>query len=128
MGALANMWNAEIKARQAERDGLMAFYLTQVGIEYAKIFVLDNPLFFGLCPGAGGCPSSSDPSGYLWGEGSFRFSVGGVPPFVNRRQLRSVGQRLDSSGNPIARREIGVIVDISIPQTNPGSSYTWREI
>jgi len=36
-GALANMWQAEINTRFSEKEGLIAFYLTQAGIERAKI-------------------------------------------------------------------------------------------
>ncbi|MGE5308829.1 MAG: hypothetical protein ACM3OC_07085 [Deltaproteobacteria bacterium] len=35
-GALSAMWNVEIVKRSAQRDGVLAYYLAQAGIEKAK--------------------------------------------------------------------------------------------
>ncbi|MFH1339346.1 MAG: hypothetical protein ABIH40_05845 [Candidatus Omnitrophota bacterium] len=37
VSALASMWQAEIRVRSLEKEGLGAFYLAQAGIERAKI-------------------------------------------------------------------------------------------
>ena len=42
VAGLAGMWQAEISMRSLERDGLIAFYLAQAGIERAKVELENN--------------------------------------------------------------------------------------
>lgn len=107
-GALANMWQAEIKTRSAEREGLAAFYLAQAGIERAKIWAKSNPGF-------------SISSGWLTdlSGGRHSFTVAGAT-----RNLSSAGQVLDASGNVIAERQIAVQVNAGYTAQ---AGWSWRE-
>jgi hypothetical protein len=44
-GALASMWQAEIKIRSLDKEGLIAFYLAQAGTERAKIELRWDPVW-----------------------------------------------------------------------------------
>lgn len=106
-GALLNMWQAEIKTRSAERDGMMAFYLAQAGIEEAKIWARNNP-------------GANLTSGWITlGGGRYRYIVFGAT-----RRLSSIGQALDVSGNVIAERQIAVQVEVGYTEQE---ACTWQE-
>lgn len=114
-GALANMWQAEIQTRTAERDGLIAFYLAQAGIERAKIEARNGVIT---------APNWS--SAQTLGDGRYYFYIENIG--ANQRLLRSIGQRLDSSGNVIAERRIEVRVQgIGAPPESQ-VSWSWQEI
>lgn len=103
------MWQAEIKTRSAEREGLSAFYLAQAGVERAKIWAKSNP---GLSISSGWL---TDLSG-----GRYNFTVAGAT-----RDISSVGQVLDTSGNVIAERQIAVRANVGYTSQE---SWSWREI
>lgn len=114
-GALANMWQVEIKVRSLEKDGLIAFYLAQAGIERAKIEARLGVIT---------APNWSSPQSLVGGRYYYYIEdVGG-----NQRILRSIGQRLDNSGNVIAERRIEVRVQgIGAPPESQ-VSWSWQEI
>ena len=114
-GALAVMWQAEIEIRGAEKEGLVAFYLAQAGIENAKIYARHNPSSFPY------------QSGWInFSGGRYNFTIAQVGPGPNRRNLSSTGQALDSSGNPIAERQLGVEVQgIGTPSTADDQQLPW---
>lgn len=120
-GALTVMWQADIQARILERDGLIAFYLAQAGIENAKIWARYNP--------GGPFPYNSAWLINLNG-GRYRFTV--TPGMGNVRILNATGQALDASGNPLAERQISLQVQgIEFP-INPANdsavAWAWQEI
>ncbi|OGX26659.1 MAG: hypothetical protein A3J51_00450 [Omnitrophica WOR_2 bacterium RIFCSPHIGHO2_02_FULL_45_21] len=116
-GALAVMWQAEIRTRALEKDGLIAFYLAQAGIERAKIEARNGAII----------PGGS--SAQTLGAGRYYYYIedtGG-----NQRLLRSIGQWLDASGNPSAERQITVRVSgmgTPLPGDDAQVSWSWREI
>lgn len=115
-GGLAVMWESEIRTRDLDRDGLIAFYLAQAGIENAKIWAKNNP----------GTLSFSNPWVSL-GGGWYNFTVAD-PGIPNSRTLNSTGQVQDASGNIIAERQLNVQVQgIGAPPESQ-TPWTWREI
>ncbi len=107
-GALAVMWETQTRVRALDRDGCIALYLAQAGIERAKTWAKNNP----------GSSTSS-----VWitlGGGRYNFSVIGPT-----RNFSSVGQVQDGAGNIIAERQLSA-------QANAGytalTAWTWREI
>lgn len=114
-GALANMWQAEIKTRGLERDGLIAFYLAQGGIERAKIEARNGVV---TAPNW----SSEQP---LSGD-RYYFYIEDIG--ADQRLLRSIGQRLNNSGNVIAERRIEVRVQGIGASPESQVSWSWQEI
>lgn len=113
--ALSNMWQAEIKTRSLEKDGLIAFYLAQAGVERAKIEARNGVIT---------APDWS--SEQSLGGGRYYFYIENIG--ANQRLLRSIGQGLDNSGNTIAERRIEVRVQgIGAPPESQ-IPWTWREI
>ena len=97
--ALGTMWEAELKTRTLERDGMQALYLAQAGMERAKTWVSNNIGVVGSFPATG------------W------YNLGGVTQeyrFVitdlgaDLRLLESFGQVLDSNSNVLASRAMRV--------------------
>ena len=120
-GALAVMWPAEIKTRGLERDGLIAFYLAQAGVERAKIELAYNETWTGGGP-------------YSFGGGTYTVSVQNVAcppgPYNTCREITSIGR--------IASVERRITCTVSLdkppldPPDTPGDeemvSWSWREI
>lgn len=153
IGALASMWQAEIKIRSSEREGLIAFYLAQAGVERAKIeLVSANGMSLtgaGRCPDVGSappCPASTDPQGYpdldIAGDNYtsyyyFQVEPYPVPGYPNRRVITGTGRVLDGIGDVVGYREVEVVVDniedtvppIGTDDDNSGISvaWSWRE-
>ena len=119
-GTLARLWPQEIQTRQYENNGLAAFYLSQAGIERAKIEAARNPGLSGwqLCEddSDNGC-WYNDVSG-----GLYKFNVTNLGG--NRRFIISRGVVRDSSNRTLAQRELEVIIDIG---TRTQEEWSWRE-
>ena len=114
-GALAMLWTNEISIRSLDRESLSAFYLAQAGIEMAKIEART---------GSTTAPDWSSERSLAGGRYYFYIEDTGA----NQRLLRSIGQRLSSSGNLIAERRIEVVVQgIGAPPESQVSG-SWREI
>lgn len=116
-GALAVMWQAEIRTRSLEKDGLIAFYLAQAGIERAKIEARNGVII------PGGSPAQT------LGAGRYYYYIQDIGG--GQRLLRSIGQGLDASGNPSAERQIEVRVSgmgTPLPGDDAQVSWSWREI
>lgn len=114
-GALAMLWGNEISIRSLNRESLAALYLAQAGIERAKIEARNGVI---TAPDW----SSEQPLG----GGRYYFYIENIG--ANQRLLRSIGQRLSSSGNVIAERRIEVGVQgIGAPPESQ-VSWSWREI
>jgi Tfp pilus assembly protein PilX len=108
-GTLALMWESEIRTRTSDRDGLIAFYLAQGGIEAAKIWARNNP----------GANQSCPATWTMLGRGRYCYAVAGAT-----RNLSSIGQVLDGFGNVLAERRIAVQVNAGYTAQSP---WSWRE-
>jgi Tfp pilus assembly protein PilX len=120
-GALANMWEAEIKTRASGRDSLIAFYLAQAGVERAKIELAYDETWTGGGP-------------YSFGGGTYTVSVQNVAcppgPYNTCREITSTG-RIAS-----AERRITCRVSLDRPPLDPPNTpgdeemvpWSWREI
>ena len=114
-GALAMLWTNEISIRSLDRESLSAFYLAQAGIEMAKIEARN---------GLTTAPAWSSERPLAGGRYYFYIEDTGA----NQRLLRSIGQRLSSSGNLIAERRIEVEVRGILAPPESQVSGSWREI
>ncbi len=113
--ALYLMVQADLQASSWEGGGLSAFYVAQAGIEQAKIEARNGVIT---------APNWS--SAQTLGDGRYYFYIENIG--ANQRLLRSIGQRLDNSGNVIAERRIEVRVQgIGAPPESQ-VSRSWREI
>ena len=145
-GALAVMWQAEIKTRGADRDDLRAFYLAQAGVERAKIALLYNVNFKGDSSDFTDLDIAGDNYNFY-----YSFSISAVSGATKKWQRRIIGKgsvylrKSDGSdGALVANRTIAVIVDGILDILNnttrhppadgkdddlSGStvSYTWHE-
>lgn len=130
---LAVMWQSEMRTRASDRDGLIAFYLAQAGIERAKMEILNNVTFSGNAPG---WYTDLDVVGdnYTF---NYNCSLTIPPGFPNRRTIIGRGEILDTAGNLLAHREIQVTVDGIIDGDSDGAddnglatlqAWSWREI
>ena len=116
---LASMWESELRTRSSDRDGLIALYLAQAGIEEAKIWIRNNP--------GGLFPFNSPWQNF--GSGRYGYTVntlGGV-----NRNIISAGQTLDAAANPIAERQISLqITNIETPNIDTANdiqaAWSWR--
>lgn len=131
---LAVMWESEIRTRASDRDGLIAFYLAQAGMERAKREILNAVGFPGNAPG---WYADLDVAGDNY---SFNFNCSAIIPggFPNRRTITARGEVLDAAGNMLAHREIEATLDGVIDGIDPGTAdddglaslaaWGWREI
>lgn len=106
-GTLAVMWETQNRVRALDRDGSLALYLAQAGIEQAKLWARNNP-------------GVSTASAWIFlGGGRYSFSVIGPT-----RNLSSVGQTQDGLGNTTAERQLSA-------QANAGytalAAWSYRE-
>jgi hypothetical protein len=142
-GALADMWQAEVRARGRERNGLIAFYLAQAGIERGKIEILydvDLSDIGGWNPG----PSSTDfyfdldidPTDKYTFCYNFHVEVGAS---ADSRIINATGEVQDANGNSLAHREISVtfngveegpIIDDTVddPDNVTQAAWSWKEL
>ena len=116
-GALTVMLRAEMESRGRENYGHIAFYLSQSGIERAKIWARYNP-------------ASSYNSGWIvFGGGRYSYVVSpGAGP--SRRVLTSRGQALDVNGRPAAERSARLEIDVGNPLLSGDETvdaWSWRE-
>lgn len=108
--ALATMWEADMRTRVKEDEGLKAFYLAQAGVERGKIEVL-----YGYWPT--GTPTvynitNQNDLDLAGDEYQFLYDIViTTPASGTTRTIVGIGRVLNLSGNEIARREIQVIVD-----------------
>ena len=125
-GALAVVCEAEIKTRSLERDGLIAFYLAQAGIEGAKIELINNP--------------SWDPNlgtfynlpllGIEWGCAIDVISVGGQQRDIICRGGKRKSTVIPWSGTEELEIERRIKVRVQGIGAPPASQvpWTWQEI
>ena len=135
VGALGTMWEAELKTRTLERDGMQALYLAQAGMERGKTWVSNNITANGCFP----TPCVSPPSlpGWYYLPTSvvnqrYRFVITDLG--ADLRLIESYGEVLDSNGNLLASRALQVqIQGIGTggggdPKDNDAiTSGSWRE-
>jgi hypothetical protein len=118
LGYLSSMWEVETQVRALERNGMIALYMAQAGIERAKITAR-----YGLVP----LPYSSPAQTLNTGRYSFSIQdLGG-----DQRLLQAIGQKLDVSGNVLAEKQLEIRVqgmgtlptadDVQIP-------WSWRQM
>lgn len=126
-GSLAVMWQSQVRTLSSEKEGLIALYLAQAGIERAKIEVLStngmNLIGAGRCPDVGSsppCPVSTDPNGYPDLDPDttdnyfsyYYFQIVWDPLGVpNRILITGRGEVRDANNVVIGCREIEVKVD-----------------
>lgn len=119
-GGLAVMWQSELQTRSSERDGLVAFYLAQAGVERAKIELANNEGWAGVGP-------------VTLGAGTYTVTAAGIlcpaGPYLTCRQITSTGSIAS------AQRQISLSVCVDSPPANPNIpgdesmlAWTWREI
>lgn len=110
VAGLGAMWRSEISMSSSEKDGLLAFYLAQSGIERAKAELRNNWDW----PG----PATFSAS---LGEGDYDVMVSS--PSADRRVIVSTGMVRE------AMREMSVSIDRSttMPYTYTQVGWTWRE-
>lgn len=120
-GALAVMWQAELQTRSSERDGLVAFYLAQAGIERAKTELANNESWAGVGP-------------VSLGAGTYTVTAAGIAcppgPYNTCMQITSIGNVSS------ADRRIVVSVSLDTPPLDPPNTlgdeavldWSWREI
>lgn len=119
-GALAIMWQGELQTRSSERDGLVAFYLAQAGVERAKIELANNEAWAGVGP-------------VTLGAGTYTVTAAGIAcpggPYNTCVQITSTGNVSSAS----RRIVVGVSLDpppLDPPDT-PGDEtmlpWTWQE-
>jgi hypothetical protein len=112
VAGLGAMWRSEISMSSSGKDGLLAFYLAQSGIERAKAELRNNwdwPL------------GTSSFSASL-GEGDYDLTIS--RPSADRRVIVSTGMVRE------AMREVSVSIDRSttMPYTYTQTGWSWREI
>ncbi len=117
-GALAVMWQAEIQSRSQGKDGCIAFYLAQSGIERAKVEARN-----GAITAPGWSPAQNLTDGWY---SYYIQDIGG-----GQRLLRSIGQRV-VSGQVVSERQIEVTIQGMDTPLDPSDdsqvSWSWREI
>lgn len=120
-GALTIMWQAELQTRSSERDGLVAFYLAQAGIERAKIELGTNESWAGVGP-------------VTLGAGTYTVTVSGIAcppgPYTTCVQITSTGN--------VSSADRRIVTSVSLdpppldPPNTPGDEvvldWSWREI
>jgi len=136
-GSLAVMWQSQIKTFSSEKEGLIAFYLAQAGIERGKIEVL-----YGYWS-AGTYNINNQNNLDLAGDNyQFFYDIVIVNPMPGgggtTRRLTATGRVLDLANNEIARRQIQVDVSgiqdlvppVNIDDDLLGSivAWSWREL
>ena len=109
--ALTVMWRSEIQTRTAERDGLLAFYLAQAGLEHAKAQLATAEGWQGDITMA-------------LGEGTYRiFQIQGVPcgggPYQTCRAITANGKVRDAALQIVAARRITARVSLDTDSPNP---------
>ncbi len=104
-GALAAMWGAQTRTRSLSRDGLIAFYLAQAGIERAKIEGSS---------GANLWRSDLDISGDKY---TFQYSYE-----ISGNTFTATGQVLDLNNVVLGERKIQVNIS-----SGAVIDYTWHE-
>ncbi len=131
-GALAALWPAEIRMRVEERQGLIAFYLAQAGIERAKIEVINDVTLFGTSAWLNDLDLAGDSYTFR-----YNFNVVIMGP---QRRLIGRGEVLDLNNNLLAQREIEVRINGIVDVNPPGGdgidddglaslvSWSWQEI
>ncbi len=112
-GGVTVMWQTDLQSRAAERNGLVAFYLAQAGIERAKVEARVGYIGTSAWINLGG--------------GRYQFSVSDIGG--NQRLLRCFGQALSPSGTVIGER--GIEVEVGGMGTPPPADdaqvgWTWR--
>lgn len=131
--AAAIMWQAELRQRALEREGLIAFYLAQAAVEQAKIAAL-----YGYwAPGTYSIPdqNSLDAPGDNY---QLFYDISIINPGGAVRTVTGTGRVLDLAGNEIARRQIQAVVtgisDAAPPigedddLTGALQPWSWRQI
>jgi hypothetical protein len=110
---LSNIWESSTQTYGATRNGSLAFYLAQAGLERAKKWAQYTP--------AGPFPYSSPT--YNLGAGRYNFSVATLGG--NNRRLTATGEVLSSGGNVLATKQLRLDVNIATPAP---LDNTWQEI
>ncbi len=120
-GSLAFMWQSQTRTLSSEKEGLIAFYLAQAGIERAKIsarYNLANPTdWFNFS-----------------GNNTTQYNFTVINSGELNRTLEGRGRRRDISSNVIAEKRITVnITGIENPFVNNPANDTevnrsWREL
>jgi len=103
--ALAKMWESTIQINASERDGIIAFYLAQAGLERAKIAVIYNPNRKDLI---GWQPGSPPKGGYNLDTDRFQYNFSWND---HEKKITAQGWVLDSNDNILAQKELSVIVE-----------------
>lgn len=106
---ISSMWNSMMSRRTAEKDGLIAFYCAQAGIERGKA-ELGN--------GTAGWLWAGTPSAVGLGEGNYSVAI--ATPAFGQRDIISTGEVRH------ARRTITLRVDNSTGSMNK-TAYSWAE-
>ncbi len=119
IGALSVMWKSEIRTRYYGKEGMVAFYLAEAGIEQAKVWARQN--LGAILPYN---------SGWVLGfsGGRYQFTVAqATPPNPDRRKLSGIGQTLNSSAE--RRIEVEIRGMLTPDPTDDGIlAWSWREM
>lgn len=110
---LSNIWESSTQTYGATRNGILAFYLAQAGLERAKKWAQYNP--------AGPFPHNS--ADYNLGAGRYRFSVATLGG--DNRRLTATGEVLSGSGAVLATKRLQLDVNRATPAA---LADTWQEI
>lgn len=122
---LAVMWESEMRTRASGRDGLIAFYLAQAGIERAKIELANNEGWTGGGP-------------FALGGGTYSVAAVNIAcppgPYNTCRQITSIGS-ITSGGSTLAERQIVASASLDRPPLDPLNTsgdedplaWSWRE-
>ena len=107
---LSVIWESSAQVTALERNGILAFYLAQAGIEYGEMWVKYNA-------------GTTTLSNISLGQGRYSFTVTNAGG--NIRTIQATGEVLDAAGTVIAQKQIRVDVDRSVPSQQDN---TWQEI
>lgn len=117
---LAYVLRRGIQTHRNHRDGSIAFYLAQAGLERAKAAVAQAPP-----PANDWYPCGDDTNPACWyqdlSSGWYKFNIVGAG---NIRTVSSKGRVIGLSGEPLAERQLQVIVNRAIKAQ---ISWSWTE-
>lgn len=119
ISALAVMWKSEIRNTFYDKEGMIAFYLGESGVEQAKVWARQNL-------------SASLPynSGWISGfsGGRYQFTVEHTTPLnPDRRKLTGIGQTQNASAERRIEAEIKGMLTPD-PSDDGIVDWSWREI
>ena len=123
---LGVMWETEIRTRASDRDGLIAFYLAQAGIERAKITLAANEAWTG-----GGPFTFSPGQTYTISANDIACPPG---PYDTCKQITSIGT-ITAGALVVAERNITIQASLDNPPLDPPNTpgdeqpipWSWRE-